>query len=96
MKNALIDQLVHYLMEHRESWIAKGELTRMIWTSSKGRTFLPETVGRELRRAEEASRIAVRPHGISIEYRWLPHEHRPRYVPTSRRTNQCLIFKKAT
>ena len=71
-------------------WISKGHLTAEVeWKHQRGKhtgaRYLPETVGRALRHLEEASNIAVRESGISVEYKWLPFELRGRYIPSSAR-----------
>lgn len=97
MKNSLIDQLIAHLHRQYEQgiggWVAKGELTSVQWRDKKGKTYLPETVGRTLRDAEVAKYIAVRPRGVSVEYKWIPHERRVRYITTSERRDPFIIFK---
>jgi len=85
MKNSLIDQIVSHLQKQYPSWVAKGELTAIQWKDNKGRTYLPETVGRKCREAEELSRIAVKSQGVSVAYKWLPFERRASYIPKSSR-----------
>lgn len=75
------------------SWVAKGELTAIVWRNDDGTTFLPETVGRKCREAEELKRIAVKKVGKSVAYKWIPHEMRDRYIPTSMR-NGDILFRK--
>jgi hypothetical protein len=91
MRTPLIDKLVKHLSLQYPSWIAKGELTAVLWKDEKGHTFLPETVGRKLREAEEDRRIAVKKTGKSVSYKWLPHELRKRYIPTSVRKDDRLF-----
>jgi hypothetical protein len=82
-------QLRNYLLRRRDDWVSKSDITAVEFfhTSgkSKGARYLPETVGRALRNLEEDHVIAVKPHGISVQYRYLPEERRARYIPTSAR-----------
>lgn len=71
-------------MEQKE-WIAKGHITRIVWKDERGVPYLPETVGRALRSAEEAKRIAVKYEGKNTLYKWLPFERREKYIPTTSR-----------
>jgi len=89
----LVDKLVKHLSLQYPSWVAKGEITATQWRDEKGRTFLPETVGRKLREVEENKRIAVKKTGKSVSYKWLPHDLRDRYIPTSEREGEELFTK---
>ena len=80
-------QLVGFLSKDK-TWFPKGTLTAdIVWKhnsgNSYGKRYLPETVGRALRALEEQSIIAVKPGGISVQYKWIPHEMRRRYIPSS-------------
>jgi hypothetical protein len=88
---ALVDKLVKDLSLAYPAWVAKGEITARQWKDEKGHTFLPETVGRKLREAEEDRRIAVKKTGKSVSYKWIPHELRKKYIPTSERTGDKLF-----
>lgn len=90
---SLEDKLVHWLMR-QEKWIAKGEITRIVWKDDRYIPYIPETVGRALRTAETKKRIAVRYSGKNTEYRWLPHELRKRYIPASERDEKNKFLKK--
>lgn len=94
-KQSLQGQLLKYLhsqyQQGQVGWVAKGEITRLIWKHEDGRTYLPETVGRQLRALEESKQIAVREDGISVQYKWIPHELRSRYIPTSVREGAKLF-----
>lgn len=79
----------------------KGTLTAdMVWRHRSGKQagarYLPETVGRALRSLEEESIIAVKPLGISVQYKHIPHEMRKGYIPSSQRMQGCenILFKK--
>lgn len=93
------EQLRHFL--HTDwVWHPKGQLTAdMVWKHKRGRhtgvRFLPETVGRALRKLEEQSIIAVKGEGISVTYKWLPHEKRKSYIPYSQRGDRAkhILFK---
>ena len=92
----LPNQLVGHLARTRE-WVSKGTLTAdMVWRHDKGlhsgKRYLPETVGRALRSLEEDRIIAVKDDGISVQYKWIPHDLRGRYIPSSVRTGE-LLFK---
>lgn len=98
MKGTLSDQLRHWLHTNWE-WHSKGKLTAdMVWKHKRGRNtgvrYLPETVGRALRALEERSIIAVKEDGISVQYKWLPFERRPGYIPFSQRKDKDKLFKK--
>ena len=91
-------QLVTYLRQ--VGWTSKGDLTTLEWRhvigKSVGAKYLPETVGRALRLLEEDSIIAVKPCGISVQYRYLPPEKRAGYIPTSARAKgeENVLFKQ--
>jgi len=87
---SLEDKLVHWLMR-QENWIAKGEITRIVWKDDRYIPYLPETVGRALRTAETKKRIAVKYQGKNTLYKWLPHERRANYIPTSERKDDRLF-----
>lgn len=90
-------QLVKFLFESKE-WVSKGYITDITWYhksgSKHGKRYLPETVGRALRTLEESSIIAVKPDGISVQYKWIPHEMRNRYLPYSMRARgkESVLF----
>ena len=91
----LPNQLVGYLSRTKD-WCSKGTLTAdMVWRHERGRRagvrYLPETVGRSLRSLEEDSVIAVKDDGISVQYKWIPHELRAKYIPSSVRTGTKLF-----
>lgn len=97
---SLQDQIVAWLArdENKGTWFPKGTLTDdMNWTySEKGqtKTALSDTVSRKLRLCEEEKRIAVKPYGESVQYRFLPLDKRMIYIPTSERSEgtQDIIF----
>jgi glutamine synthetase len=92
-------QLREYLFERRATWIPKGDITAEnfyhLSGKSRGARYLPETVGRALRSLEEDSIIAVKPCGISVQYKYLPLEMRADYIPTSIREKgyETILFK---
>lgn len=88
---SLVDKLVKHLYDQYPSWVSKGAITERQWKQDDGRTYLPETVGRKLREAEEDRRIAVKDNGVSVQYKWLPHDRRDKYIPTSLRTDDKLF-----
>lgn len=90
-KASLKDKLVKHLSLQYPSWVAKGELTAVVWKDESGKTFLPETVGRKLREAEGNKRIAVKEKGVSVQYKWIPHELRAKYISTSERKGDALF-----
>ena len=76
----LPNQLNGYLFRTGD-WVSKGTLTAdMVWKhqsgKSTGRRYLPETVGRALRALQEQGIIAVKDSGISVQYKWIPHNMR--------------------
>lgn len=82
-------QLVTFLKNNFD-WHTKGLLTAdMEWRhdrgQSYGRRYIPETVGRALRHLEERKIIAVKDAGKSVEYKFLPLNLRPFYIPYSHR-----------
>ena len=91
-------QLVKYLQG--TDWTPKGELTAIRWVhrtgKSRGHAYLPETVGRALRSLEEDRFIAVKPCGISVQYKYLPHHRRADYIPSSARVKgkESTLFKE--
>lgn len=95
----LQDQLVAWLAkdEHAPSWHSKAIITDdKKWEyveSGKVKTAMADTVSRKLRLAEEAKRIARRDSGKSCEYRFLPPEHRERYIPWSLREDKSILFR---
>lgn len=97
---SLQDQIVAWLAqdENKGIWFPKGTLTDdMNWTySEKGqtKTALSDTVSRKLRLCEEEKRIAVKPYGESVQYRFLPLDKRMIYIPTIERSEgtQDIIF----
>ena len=94
MKSPLIDKIVHHLFLQYPSWVAKGELTAIEWRNNDGTIALPETVGRKCREAEELKQIAVKKVGKSVAYKWIPHEMRELYIPTSIRVEPNILFRK--
>jgi hypothetical protein len=97
----LKDQLVKYLFENpkeiKDGWYRKGMITDDEKFSYKelGKTkyYLAETCGRELRHAEEESRIATKKIDGQSFYKFLPVERRSKYVPFSLRVNKDELFK---
>lgn len=94
-------QLFTKLFEHGD-WVPKGDITAIEWThlsgKSRGARYLPETVGRALRHLEEQHLIAVKPCGISVQYKYIPIDGRrlrERYIPTSARPKgkEDVLFK---
>ena len=97
LKYSLSAQLVAHLVNG--DWIAKGELTRIVWRHQTGRSagvpYLPETVGRALRLLEEEGIIAVKPCGISVQYKHIPEgKLRQNYIPSSLRPigRETILF----
>ena len=78
----------------QETWTAKGSITRISWKDDRYIIYLPETVGRALRGAEEKKRIAVKYEGKNTLYKWLPHDRRAKYIPTSSRKDKDVLFSK--
>jgi len=97
---SLQDQIVAWLArdENKGIWFPKGKLTDdMSWQyveKGQTKTAMSDTVSRKLRLCEEEKRIAVKPYGESVQYRFLPVEKRPLYIPTSERAEgtQDIIF----
>lgn len=88
------EQLTAYLFKNQE-WIAKGALTEMKWYHTNSpKTYLPESVGRELRDMEVESIIGVKDDGVSVQYKYLPKTHRQSYIPTSMRWDKDQLFLK--
>jgi hypothetical protein len=91
MQRPLIDKLVHYLFENKERWVGKHELLGKDWKYDDGRKYLASTADRKLREAEENKRIAVKYVDKNTLYKWLPHERRASYIPTSIRKDDRLF-----
>lgn len=98
----LPQQLINHLVGRKEEWVSKGELTAdKLWYHKEGvrygKRYLPETVGRCLRSLEESRIIAVKEDGISVKYRYIPHEWRMKYIPVSQRPlgAKSTLFKKS-
>ena len=93
-------QLKEYLFERRAEWVPKGDITAVDFYHKKGKSrgarYLPETVGRALRSLEEDHIIAVKPCGISVQYKYLPLRLRDDYIPTSARPKgkESVLFKQ--
>jgi len=81
--------LKNYMFERRGEWIPKGNITAVTFYHERGKSrgarYLPETVGRTLRNLEEDRIIAVKPDGISVQYKYLPIDRRPYYITSSER-----------
>ena len=93
-ERSLAKQLYLYLVKSKE-WTPKADLTRIEWRNKKnGTTYMPETVGRDLRTLEETKMIAVKPLGVTVQYKYLPEEMKGAYIPTSERTNQNVLFSR--
>lgn len=96
MNKSLKIRLVAYLKSKNE-WIPKGYITDTLeWHYyEKGikKKYLAETIGRKLREAESESLIAVKPDGVSEQYKFLPNELKSRYINYSLRTNKTIILK---
>lgn len=87
--HGLNKQIASYL-KNNHAWFAKGTLTAdMEWRHERGQhygvRYLPETVGRALRHLEEMSIVAVKDDGKSVQYKYLPENYRPHYIPWSTR-----------
>lgn len=93
-------QVKSFLFERRNDWVPKGDITAVTFYhetgKSRGARYLPETVGRTLRNLEEQHIIAVKPCGISVQYKYLPLHLRERYIPTSSRPagSEEVLFKQ--
>jgi hypothetical protein len=74
-----------------EKWVSKGTITRISWKDDRYIIYLPETVGRALRTAETKKRIAVKYEKKNTLYKWLPHDKRAKYIPTSERKDDRLF-----
>lgn len=92
-------QIVAYM--RGKDWFAKGTLTAdIVWKHQRGKyagtRYLPETVGRALRLLEEKKYIAVKPCGMSVQYKHIPQELRWRYIPFSSRKQgeEETLFRK--
>lgn len=80
----LKSQLLQYLFKLAPHWVHKGQLENIKWKNQKNFSYyLPSNVASELRKMEQASKIAVRDdkNRKSIEYRYLNEEERDTYIP---------------
>lgn len=99
-RDSLIETLCRYMASHNE-WRSKAYLTdTMKWKyEEKGikKTYMAETCGRKLRLLESESRIAVRVKdgGDMVEYKFIPVEHRSRYISFSSREKgkESILFR---
>ena len=95
----LQDQIVSWLAQDENApvWHAKAVITdERKWEyveAQKVKIAIADTVSRKLRLAEESKRIARRDSGKSCEYRFLPPEHRERYIPWSLREDKSILFR---
>ena len=89
----LKETLISYLRTKGE-WIPKPQLTDDVtWFHKDGTTrYIGETVGRALRHAEEEGIIAVKDHGKTVQYKYLPVEKRDSYIPWSKRIDKSVLF----
>ena len=91
-ERTLKKQIVQFMQN--QDWFHKGDLLSRKWVNlKKGGHYMPSTVDRELRKLEECKIIAVKKPTGSDEYKWLPHYMRERYIPTSERVEDGVIFK---
>jgi len=68
----------------------------MVWKDKKSKVAKAANIGRRLRELEDGSHnlqftgsaIAVGYGGINAKYRYLPAEHRARYIPTNERAHK--------
>ncbi len=84
-------------LQSKACWVSKGTLTAdKVWKHDTGKNafkrYLPETVGRCLRSMEEDKILAVRDEGVSVEYRFIPFEHRHKYIPWSQRSDKKVLW----
>lgn len=90
--------LARYLASHNE-WRSHPHMTDVMkWKyTEKGieKTYMAETVGRKLRKLESEGRIAVRNRETSNEYKFIPVEHRSRYISFSCREKgkESILFR---
>lgn len=92
---SLKNQLVSYIYK-QNIWIPKGVILDRKWYhDNKNARYMPNTVDRELRHAEEESLIAVRQAGKSTEYKYLTLAYKRYYIPWSQRPddNKSQKFK---
>lgn len=95
MSHGLKENLIRYLASHNE-WRSKGAILQLQWKYyGEDKTYMPDSVSRKLREAEEECRIARRDSGISCEYKFLPPERRKSYIPWSSRPNdkKNILFR---
>jgi len=89
--NGLKSVLTMYLQK-KSDWTPKGNLTAVTWFHKNSqKQYLPETVGRELRELETEKVIAVKPDGVSVQYKYIPEDIRERYITSSQRTDDKLF-----
>lgn len=91
----LKQQIVAHLFKQGD-WVKKYKLFEQIWYhDNQHKKYMPNSVDRELRRAEEESQIAQRgdPDSVSIEYKHIPEHMRSRYIPYWKRLDKTVLFK---
>ena len=83
----LRDRLLFFFKRNPDAWFRKGSIITRRWKNSEGGYYMPDTVGRELRRMENDKLVAARykegEKGVS--YRLLKEEERENYVLTKNR-----------
>lgn len=96
-KESLSKRLAFFLKKEQK-WLSKGYITDTLewFYYEKGikKKYLSETVGRKLRELESNSIIAVKPDGVSEQYKYLPLEIKSRYIPYSLRENKSIILRE--
>lgn len=96
-------KLYAYFLKYPDEWHPKGNIERMHWIDSDGKTAMAENIGRRLRELEDGSHhlnfqgsaIAVTyDHHRNAKYRLIPPDWRPRYLPSKLRTTKTTLWKE--
>ena len=97
MRQTLADKVLEYLSDFPDEWVHSATLERMTFQYHRQGKMVnakPGTIGRTLRSLEEKSLVAVTYVNGTAQYRHIPKEYQERYIPSSRRMYQEVLWIK--